>query len=168
MSQGSRWENWKLQIWVPFTFSPVRQNSWGLLLFEKAIQKFCLKGTVDALQRDGAKKTKKAKMPTTFFFWLHLWHMEIPRPGIKSEPQLWSMPQLQQHWILNPLCQGLNPHIHSNGSCYSWILNSLCHSVWNSKISILSGSFLNGKAGIKAEADSQPCQLIKVPTMSVF
>ena len=29
----------------------------------------------------------------------------IPRPGIRSEPQLWPTPQLQQHQILNPLCQ---------------------------------------------------------------
>ena len=34
-----------------------------------------------------------------FFFFLHPWHMEVPRPGIESEPQL------QQHWILNPLSQ---------------------------------------------------------------
>ena len=32
-----------------------------------------------------------------FFFWLYLRHMEIPRPGIKSELQL------QQCQILNPL-----------------------------------------------------------------
>lgn len=31
--------------------------------------------------------------------WPYLWHMEVPRPGIESEPQLQSMP-LQQHWIL--------------------------------------------------------------------
>ena len=33
------------------------------------------------------------------------WHMEVPRPGIRSEPQLWPAPKLQQHQILNPLCQ---------------------------------------------------------------
>ena len=28
----------------------------------------------------------------------------IPRPGIRSKPQLWPTPQLWQCWILNPLC----------------------------------------------------------------
>ena len=30
------------------------------------------------------------------FLWPHLWHMEVPRPGIKPEPQH------KQHWILHP------------------------------------------------------------------
>ena len=45
----------------------------------------------------------------------HLWHMEVPRPGVKSEPQLLSyttatamrdlnLPHSSwQRWILNPL-----------------------------------------------------------------
>ena len=37
------------------------------------------------------------------FFWLHLRHIEIPRPEIKSEPQMQCMSQLQQCQILNPL-----------------------------------------------------------------
>ena len=36
--------------------------------------------------------------------------MEVPRPGIKSEPQMQPKAQLWQHWILNPLC-------HSRTSC---------------------------------------------------
>ena len=43
-----------------------------------------------------------------FFFFLfqpHLWHMDVSRPGIKSKPQLWTIPQLWQHWILKPLCR---------------------------------------------------------------
>ena len=39
-----------------------------------------------------------------FFFWLHPWHVEVSRPGIESHLQLWPIPQLQQHWILKPLC----------------------------------------------------------------
>ena len=31
-------------------------------------------------------------------------HMKVPGPGIESEPQLQPVPQLRQHWILNPLC----------------------------------------------------------------
>ena len=31
-----------------------------------------------------------------FHFWPYSWHMKIPRPGIKSEPQLW------EHQILKP------------------------------------------------------------------
>ena len=38
------------------------------------------------------------------FFWLLLWHMEVLRPGIKSELQLQPMPQLQQCWIFTSLC----------------------------------------------------------------
>ena len=33
---------------------------------------------------------------------------KVPGPGIKSEPHLWLMPQLQQCWILNPLCHSRN------------------------------------------------------------
>ena len=29
--------------------------------------------------------------------------MEIPQPGIESKPQLWTVPQLWQPQILNPL-----------------------------------------------------------------
>ena len=37
-----------------------------------------------------------AKIPIFFFlFWLHPWHMEVPGPGIKSEPQRQPTPQLQ-------------------------------------------------------------------------
>jgi len=43
-----------------------------------------------------------------FFFWLYLQHMEVPRPGIKSEMQLQATPQLQQHQILNPPCHSRN------------------------------------------------------------
>ena len=41
--------------------------------------------------------------PILFYFiflWLHLWQMEIPRPGIESELQLQPTPQLWQCWIL--------------------------------------------------------------------
>ena len=35
-------------------------------------------------------------------FWLRRWYMELQDQG--SEPQSRPKPQLQQHWILNPLC----------------------------------------------------------------
>ena len=38
-----------------------------------------------------------------FLFQPHLWQMEVPRPGIKSEPQFQPTSQLQQYQILNPL-----------------------------------------------------------------
>ena len=56
-----------------------------------------------------------------FFLGPHLWQMEVPRLGVKSELQLpvytratampdpsrlWSTPQLKQHRILNPLNKG--------------------------------------------------------------
>ena len=34
-----------------------------------------------------------------FFLWPHLPHMEVPRPGVKLELQLWPTPQPQQYWI---------------------------------------------------------------------
>ena len=43
--------------------------------------------------------------PFFFFFQLHPQHMNVPRPGMKSEPELPLTSQLQQHQILNPLCQ---------------------------------------------------------------
>ena len=33
----------------------------------------------------------------SFFFWLHLWHVEVPGPRMEPKPQLW------QRQILNPL-----------------------------------------------------------------
>ena len=59
-------------------------------------------------------------------FWLHLTHMEVPRPGIESEPHLQTMPwkphqflnilarlrikqaMPQTSWIINPLYLGRN------------------------------------------------------------
>ena len=53
-----------------------------------------------------------------FFFQPHLWHMEIPKPGIKSKLQL--QPSLGQHWILNSLCwgwgQGSKQHCHRDNA----------------------------------------------------
>ena len=59
------------------------------------------------------------KLSGFFFFGLHSWHMEVPRPGVKSEPQLPAYTtatttqdpshvcdlhhSLWQHQILNPL-----------------------------------------------------------------
>ena len=37
------------------------------------------------------------------FFGPPPWHMGVPGPGIESELELQPAPQLQQHWILNPL-----------------------------------------------------------------
>ena len=37
-----------------------------------------------------------------FFFWPCLQHVEVPGPGIESEPQLWPMLQLQQCWFISP------------------------------------------------------------------
>ena len=50
------------------------------------------------------------KFSFSFFFWPHLRHMEVSRPGTEYE-QLQHRLQLGQHWILNPLHwgQGSNP-----------------------------------------------------------
>ena len=39
------------------------------------------------------------------FFFGHPVAYGVSRPRIRCKMQLWPMPQLQQHWILNPLCQ---------------------------------------------------------------
>ena len=64
------------------------------------------------------------------FFLFRPRHMEVPGPGIKSEPQLQPMPQLQQHWILNPPhgAGDLNPLFCTNPNHCSQILNPLCHN----------------------------------------
>ena len=40
-----------------------------------------------------------------FSFLAALWHMEVAKPGIRSELQLQPRLKLWQHWILNPLCR---------------------------------------------------------------
>ena len=52
-----------------------------------------------------------------FLFLLHPWHMEVPGPGIESKLKPQSMPQLQQHQILNPQ--------HYSRNSQSWYLISL-------------------------------------------
>jgi len=47
-------------------------------------------------------------MPFFLPFWPHPWHLEVPGPGIKSEPQLQTTRQQRQHWILNLLCDSWN------------------------------------------------------------
>ena len=54
------------------------------------------------------------------------WHLEVPRPGIKSELQLWPALQLQQHWILNPLLWAGDPTRAATER--SWLINPLRHS----------------------------------------
>ena len=57
----------------------------------------------------------------------------IPRPGIRSEPQLCSMLQLRQRQIVNPLCPagGSNLHpetllipLHHRGHSSSWVFKN--------------------------------------------
>ena len=44
-----------------------------------------------------------------FIFWLYLWHVDIPRPGIEPTPQQQPKPQHSQHWVLNPLSHRETP-----------------------------------------------------------
>ena len=64
-----------------------------------------------------------------FFLWTYWWHMDVPRLGVKSQSQFQPMPQLWQHWILNPTeqCQGLNTHpLRDNiGSLTRWAQQKL-------------------------------------------
>ena len=54
-----------------------------------------------------------------FGFGLHLWHMEVPRPGFKLKSQLQSVPQLWQCRILNTLC-------HKQTSFFFFFLTIKC------------------------------------------
>ena len=57
---------------------------------------------------------------------MHPQHVEVPRPGVKSKPQLQPMPQLQQYQILKTLSgPGIKPVLPQR---QHWILNSLHHS----------------------------------------
>ena len=68
-----------------------------------------------------------------FLFWSLPRHLEVPRPGIKSEPERWPTPQLQQcGWILYPLHRARNQISTSIET--SWIINSLHHHSRNSNI----------------------------------
>ena len=61
----------------------------------------------------------------TYLFWPYTQHMEVPGPGIKSEPQLQPVPQLWQCWILNPLSRAEDWTCASAVICCRdhWILN---------------------------------------------
>ena len=50
----------------------------------------------------------------------------VPGPEIRSELQLQPMPQLWQHWILNPLCRAMDQTCTPQKQ--HRILNPLCHS----------------------------------------
>ena len=55
------------------------------------------------------KAVLKVFLFVCFLFWLHLSHMEVPRPGIKAVPQ-------QRPELLQRQCQILNPLPHSRNS----------------------------------------------------
>ena len=59
-------------------------------------------------------------------FFGHTHSMEVPRPGIESDPQLWPMPYLQQCQILNPLCQAEN-QIHTSTMTQASAVGCLTH-----------------------------------------
>ena len=62
-------------------------------------------GCVQCMLYQGSFSGKVRALPIFFFF--HFGHPRaygVPRPGIWSKLQVQPMPQLQQCWILNPLC----------------------------------------------------------------
>ena len=77
-----------------------------------------------------AREYKVKKKNSPFFFMAASQQMEVPGPGIESEPQLWLKLQLQQCQILYLTMQDqrLNFHLHSDLSHCSQVLNPLCHS----------------------------------------
>ena len=59
-------------------------------------------GTMISLSSRG--KTAVPILEKKIFFWTHLWHVEVPGPGIKSQPQLLPAPIAVLGWGLN-LCR---------------------------------------------------------------
>ena len=97
-----------------------------------------------------------------FFPQPHPWHMEVPRPGTESEPQLWPTLKLQQHWILWPTVpqQELQKRLLSMGVFLeiqqeSWILAQL-------KMDILTVSTAHGLGPVDLKKKKKKkCWLLK-------
>lgn len=76
------------------------------------------------------------------FLWPHLWHMDVPMPGVELELQLRPMPQPQQLWIpaasatsapacshVGALTQWARPGIQPASSRRQpWLFNPLIHN----------------------------------------
>ena len=83
------------------------------------------------------------RRPLIFFFFFFLgscrWHMEVPRLGVKSELQLWTLPQPWQHWIqatyVTYACCNTRSLIHwvmpgiepTSSGRQCWLFNPLSH-----------------------------------------
>ena len=61
-----------------------------------------------------------------FFLWLHLRHIEVPRPGVNWSFSCQPMPQPRQCQILNPLSKARDRTCTPWTLC--WVLNSLSHN----------------------------------------
>ena len=59
--------------------------------------------------------------------WLHLGHIEVPRPGTESNPIYTTAAAIPDPLTHSP-SWGLNQCLHSDLNCCSQILNPLCHS----------------------------------------
>ena len=66
----------------------------------------------------------------TSFLWPHPWHMEISGPGMIDPSYSYDLRCSCEWWILYPTAPGWesNPCLSRGLSCYSQILNPLCHS----------------------------------------
>lgn len=71
------------------------------------------KGWLAVLDRGLFRKVDKSSSESVCFG-LHLWHVDVPGPGIKPMPHQWSKPLQWQCWILNPPCH--------NGTAGSFLL----------------------------------------------
>ena len=45
-----------------------------------------------------------------YYFWLHLWHVEVSGPGTDPVPQQPLELMQGQCWVLNPLCHKRTPY----------------------------------------------------------
>ena len=80
---------------------------------------------------------------------LHLWHMKVPRPETGSKPQLQPMSQLEQCWILNPLCQD-GDQTHASAVSWATAVGLLTHWVTAEfQGSVLKHCRANDSAGLE-------------------
>ena len=65
-----------------------------------------------------------------YYLWMYLWHMEVPRPGIESKPQLQPTAEQQQGQILNPLHQGrARDRTHASTVIWATAVRVLTHCI---------------------------------------
>ena len=80
-----------------------------------------------------------------FFSRLHLWHMNVPRLGVKSEPQLRPIPEPWQHWIW-AASETYAAACRNTGSLTHWARPGIKPTSPQSHVQVLNPLNHNGKS----------------------